>query len=88
MVYCSESGILSADFRRSRYRVPSGPGTVKAERKDIIMIDYMSDLWSLMTIFFTDTVFDFPLFQGMILFLTIFYLVYLFKYILDNLARF
>lgn len=41
------------------------------------MIDAISDLWSLMTVFFTvDVIYD-PLFMGLLLMPTIFYVVYL-----------
>lgn len=47
------------------------------------MIDAISSLWSLMTIFFTPEVIYQPLFMAMILFVTLFYVVYLLIMILD-----
>lgn len=47
------------------------------------MIDAMTNIWSLMTIFFNTSVIYQPLFMGMILMITIFYLFYLVRDLLD-----
>ena len=47
------------------------------------MIDSISYLWSLMTVFFTVDVIYEPLFMGLLLMPTIFYVVYLLLELLD-----
>lgn len=47
------------------------------------MIDAMTNIWSLMTVFFNTSVIYQPLFMGMILMITIFYLFYLVRDLLD-----
>lgn len=51
------------------------------------MIESIDKLWSLMIVFFSEDVTDYPLFQGMFLFLIIFWTIYLFKYIYDEVKR-
>lgn len=47
------------------------------------MIDFVSELWNLLTIFFTTDVIYMPLFLGMLLFNLIFWAVYLTIGLLD-----
>ena len=47
------------------------------------MIDMVSELWNLLTIFFTTDVIYMPLFMGMLLFNLIFWMVYLLIDLLD-----
>ena len=47
------------------------------------MLDSLSYLWSLMTVFFTVEVIYEPLFMGLLLMPTIFYVVYLLMELLD-----
>lgn len=44
--------------------------------KENSMIDMISHLWNIMTIFFTEKVIYNPLFMGMLLFVLIFYVIY------------
>ena len=63
--------------------LPSGlPMFMQAERSDF-MIDMVSELWNLLTIFFTTDVIYMPLFGGMILFNLIFWAVYMLIGLLD-----
>lgn len=57
-----------------------------AAAEGVKMIDYLENLWALMSVFFCQTVVDFPLFQAMILFNTVIGVFYLLKYIFTNLA--
>lgn len=50
------------------------------------MIDSISSLWSMMTIFFQSRVIFFPLFTAMILLNTVFGVVYLLIYIFDQMG--
>lgn len=47
------------------------------------MIDMISELWNLLTIFFTTDVIYMPLFTGMILFNLIFWMIYMLMGLLD-----
>lgn len=63
--------------------LPSGlPMIMQAERSGF-MIDMVSELWELLTIFFTTDVIYMPLFAGMILFNLIFWAVYMLIGLLD-----
>lgn len=48
------------------------------------MIQSITDLWSLMTVFFTTAVFENPLFLSMIILLTIFGTIYIFMSVMDG----
>lgn len=47
------------------------------------VIDYMTEIWNMLTVFFTTEVIYFPLFLGMLLMVLIFYVIYFVKDILD-----
>lgn len=52
------------------------------------MIESMELLWSLMTVFFNETVIYYPLFSGMFLLNIVFGCCYLLKYIFEQMERF
>lgn len=51
------------------------------------MIESIEMLWFLMTVFFTESVVDFSMFQAMFLLNIVFGVCYLLKYIFDELKR-
>lgn len=51
------------------------PPTLR-NRKEDNMIDMISHLWNIMTIFFTEKVIYNPLFMGLLLMILIFYVIY------------
>ena len=56
---------------------PSGD-LCTCERKEKDMLNSFADLWSLMTVFFSTTFLENPLFLGMIVFSTIMATIYIF----------
>jgi len=74
-------GIVHSMMSR-RWGFPSGDPTATNEVK--CMINAFSDLWSLMTIFFTTTFLQCELYLGMIVFTVIMAAIYIFMQFFDK----
>ena len=83
MVCLCEYGIPPDDAAAAGDGCPPGPHHRLRKHKEGFMFDAMSNLWSLMTVFFTVDVIYEPLFMGLLLMPTIFYVVYLLIELLD-----
>ena len=63
---------------------PLGPGPLSVSERSENVIQSISDLWLLMTVFFSEDVFADNLFLAMIVLLTIFGSIYIFMWFFDK----